>query len=468
MICTHYPVVIIGAGPAGMAAAITAAKYGIKVAVFDESPGPGGQIYRDVLTSALPDEVMDKDYHYGRNLANEFLQAEVDYFPNSSVWNIERNGTVGVMNAGTNHLVSADWLILATGAMERPVPFSGWTLPGVMHAGAGQIMLKQGGLAPHRKLVLAGSGPLLFLLASQYLKAGKRIEAIVETTGSGTIGKALRHLPNALRAAPYLLKGMSLMASIRRHGVRHVKQAEALTAIGENRVETVSFSSKGKEHRIESDWLLTHFGVIPNLAMTAVVGCEQYWDESQYCWRPVVDSAFNSSIGNIKVVGDLNGIYGAKAAEIEGQLAAIDVVYQEGKVSDRERIRMERAPRRALSTDTAIRPFLQALYPPHPGKKARLPEETVICRCEEVSVGEIREAVQNGVIGVNQLKAFTRCGMGACQGRQCGQATAQLVAGLTGRSVSEAGYFHPRVPLKPLTLGQMASANAPLNPHVQR
>ncbi len=461
MIDSHYPVVIVGAGPAGMAAAIAAAKYNIKVAVFDESPSPGGQIYRNVLTCSLSDEVMGKDYLYGANLVTTFLQADVDYFPGSSVWNIEKNGAIGVLNGGTSYLVNTDCLILATGAMERPVPFSGWTLPGVMHAGSGQIMLKQGGLAPHGKMVLAGTGPLLLLLASQYLKAGKRIEAIIDTTGKGSLVKALRHFPNALRAAPYLLKGLSLMAFIRRSGVKYFRQAVALTAKGKNRVESVSFRSNGKDCQIESDWLLTQFGVIPNSPMTALVGCEQYWDNSQYCWRPVVDSLFNSSIKNIKIIGDLNGIFGAKAAELEGQLAVIDLLAREEKISGRERSRMERRLRRALSADTAIRPLLQAFYPPYPANRERLSAETIICRCEEVSAGAIREAVRNGVTGVNQLKAFTRCGMGPCQGRQCGQAASQLVSQLTGRDVSEAGYFRPRSPLKPLTLGQMASANVP-------
>lgn len=465
MIESHYPVVIVGAGPAGMAAAMTAAKHNIKVALFDESSSPGGQIYRSVLTCSLPDEVMGKDYLYGKNLVTAFLEANVSYFPASSVWDVEKNGAIGVLNGGTSYRVNTECLILATGAMERPVPFSGWTLPGVMHAGAGQIMLKQGGLAPHGKLVLAGSGPLLLLLASQYLKAGKRIEAIVDTTPKGTLGKALRYLPNALRSAPYLLKGLGLMAYIRRSGVKYFQQAVALTANGNDRVESVSFRSKGKDYCIESDWLLTQFGVIPNSITAALVGCEQYWDNRQYCWRPVVDSFFNSSIRNIKIVGDLNGISGARAAEIEGQLAVTDLLAREEKISHREKSRIERRLRRALSTDTAIRPFLQALYPAYAENRKPLSAETIVCRCEEITAGAIRDAVQNGVTGVNQLKAFTRCGMGPCQGRQCGQAAAQLVSQLTGLGISETGYFHPRTPLKPLTLGQLASAKLPPIPH---
>ena len=179
----HYSVVVIGAGPAGMTAARELASRNIEVAVFDEQQQSGGQIYRHILNSPLDDPgILGKAYIQGQRLTENFINSKIHYFPNTSVWYLDNNRIMGVIKQGKNHQVSADKILIATGAQERPVPIPGWELPGVMSAGAGQILMKSAAMIPSDGVVLAGSGPLLLLLATQYLDAGVTITAIVDTT----------------------------------------------------------------------------------------------------------------------------------------------------------------------------------------------------------------------------------------------------------------------------------------------
>ena len=204
---------IIGAGPAGMAAAITARRHRLTVTVIDEQPAPGGQIFRSVTEPApLPTSVLGPDYHAGRTLAERFLACGADYRPGSLVWQ-EEKGTLDLSGPDGPQSLQAKRIILASGAMERPFPIPGWTLPGVMTAGAAQILLKTtASVAPGA--VFAGSGPLIYLIVAQYARAGVPVAALLDTTPRGARLKALRHLPDALTAPSYLRKGLGLLAEI--------------------------------------------------------------------------------------------------------------------------------------------------------------------------------------------------------------------------------------------------------------
>ena len=179
-------VAVVGAGPAGLAAAATAAELGLSVALLDEQAHPGGQIYRDVTRAGVDRlQVLGDDYAAGRALVERFTQSTARHVGGASVWNITRERVIHYLKDGRSQSITAGQVILCTGAMERPFPIPGWTLPGVMTAGAAQILLKSAGLAPAQPVVLAGCGPLLYLLAWQYLRAGVRIVAIVDTTQRG-------------------------------------------------------------------------------------------------------------------------------------------------------------------------------------------------------------------------------------------------------------------------------------------
>lgn len=453
----RYSLVVVGGGPAGMAAAQSASSHGLDVAVVDEQERPGGQIYRNVDDSPLPDPgVLGADYTRGQQVTSGFRNAGVDYYPGTAVWDIGPDGEICVMAAGANRSLHAGRIVLATGAQERPMPFPGWQLPGVMTAGAGQILLKSAAMVPSDGIVLAGSGPLLLLLAWQYMQAGVQIQAIVDTTPRDNLSRAASHLAGALGSPAHLLKGARLISAIRRANIPVYKQATTLEACGSESLEVLKFSCRGRNCELYTSTLLLHIGVIPQTYPAMVAGCDMRWDEDQLCWRPAVDQWGGSTVPGISVAGDGAGIVGARASELQGRLTGLQCAYELGAL-DRDRRGAASAPfRRSLEQQLRIRPFLDALY--RPCQEFLTPvDATMVCRCEEVSAGEIRNIARLGCQGPNQAKVFSRCGMGPCQGRQCGGTVAALIAQVQQRDPSDVGYYRARPPLKPITLGQMGS-----------
>ena len=454
----HYPLVIIGAGPAGMAAAAVAAEHGLECALLDEQPAPGGQIYRAM--ESIPDrraELLGAEYQRGRKLVSTLRESATEYSPDTQVWSLNPERELGLLQDGAPRMITADRVLLANGAMERPIPFPGWTLPGVMNAGAGQIMFKAHGIVPSDGVVLAGSGPLLLLLAWQYMHAGVEIQAILDLTPMHNHLRALPYLPRALLARHYLSKGLAYKKDLKQAGISTLHNVSDLQAEGSNHIEAIHFVHRDRRQRIETSLLLTHFGVIPHTQLARAAGCQHDWDRSQQCWRPRLDEWGNSSIDGIQIAGDSAGIGGARTAEHAGRLAALQSVHALGLISRPERDRLGRNDRKWMRDEQHIRPFLEAFF--HiPGKLLRVPEDdTVVCRCEEVTAGQIRHAVAEGQSDSNQVKFLTRCGMGPCQGRQCDLAISHIVAAAGGKDVAEGGHYRARPPVTPLTIGQLAS-----------
>lgn len=455
---SHYSLVIIGAGPAGLAAAAVAADHGIDVALFDEQSAPGGQIYRAM--ESVPEkrkDLLGTEYQHGGKLISAFRHSDVDYFPDTQVWSLSHKREIGLLQGDTPMVMSADQVLLANGAMERPVPFPGWTLPGVMYAGAGQIMYKAHGIVPSDGVVLAGSGPLLLLLAWQYLHAGVKIKSMLDLTPMHNHLRALPRLPRALLARHYLTKGLIYKKDLKQAGVSTLHNVADLRALGDGHLGSVSFRHRKRRQHIDTDLLLMHFGVIPNIHLSRAAGCRHDWYKHQQCWRPRLDSWGNSSIEGILIAGDGAGIGGARTAEHAGRLAALQALHALGKTTRVERDRLASNDRKWMREEMHIRPFLDAFF--HiPGQLLRVPDDdTIVCRCEEITAGEIRNAVADGHSDSNQVKFLTRAGMGACQGRQCGNAVSHIVADAGGKSVAEGGLYRGRHPVTPLSLGQLAS-----------
>jgi len=457
-----YDVAVIGAGPAGLAAATVAAEQGAATVLFDEQAEPGGQIYRGIASTPLRDPaVLGADYWHGAELLEPFRGSGAQYVPGAGVWSVTpvedapaAGYEVGLSIDGVAHLPRARTVILATGAQERPFPIPGWTLPGVMGAGAAQILLKTSGIVPSGRTLLAGCGPLLYLLAWQLQNAGVRITALLDTTPRGRLRGALRDAP-AFIASDYFAKGLSLMRQVRRH-VRIVRHVSALAALGDGRLEAVRFSVGERWEETSADLLLLHQGVVPNLNLPSAIGCAQEWDPTLHCFRPRTDAWGASSVQNVFVAGDGAGIQGALAAEHRGRIAALAALCALGRLDAAARDARARPHRRALERAVRGRRFFDAMFtPPH---AFRVPQdETIVCRCEEVTAREVREAVRVGCPGPNQLKAFLRCGMGPCQGRLCGLTVTDVIADARGVPPAEVGYYRLRFPVKPLTLGELAA-----------
>ncbi|SCZ06724.1 NAD(P)/FAD-dependent oxidoreductase [Microvirga guangxiensis] len=460
-----YDVIVVGAGPAGLSAATTLAGTKARTLLIDENQTPGGQIYRAItLAQPVDRQRMGEDYWRGRSIAEEFLRSGAEYAPATTAWSIQplqddpgrtAGHEVGLSSSGMARLIRAKQVVLATGALERPFPIPGWTLPGVMTAGAAQIALKTSGLVPSGKVVIAGTGPLLYLLAAQLIDAGAMVSAVLDTTPRENWHRAFRHAPGFL-VSPYLAKGLKLLKSVQRR-TRVIRWVSTLAAEGEGGLREIVWMTGGREQRMPADLLLLHQGVVPNVNFSNAAGCDHYWDEAQLTFRPQVDEWYASSVAGLSLAGDGVGIRGAEAAAIQGRIAGLGCASQLGLIAPVERDRLADPLRRSLARAMRGRRFLDELY--RPAKAFRVPQDqdTTVCRCEEISAGQIRASVNAGAGGPNQMKVFLRCGMGPCQGRLCGLTVTELIADERGTHPSEIGYYRLRFPIKPLKLRELAA-----------
>ncbi|WP_244808708.1 FAD-dependent oxidoreductase [Caballeronia zhejiangensis] len=455
-------VVVVGGGPAGMSAATRAARAGLHTVLIDEQGAVGGQIYRNIVqASAHRKEILGVDYMAGATIVDAFAASGARHVAGASVWQVTRERAVNYLQDGKVRTFDARAVILASGALERPFPIPGWTLPGVLTAGAAQILLKAAGEVPTAPPVLAGCGPLLYLLGWQYVRAGVPIRALVDTTRQEDRWRATRHVLSALRAWPFLKKGLQLIRTLREAGVPFFEAADDLRvesqtgADGVRRAAALSFSTHGRPQRIKADVILLHQGVVPNTQFTHALRASHRWDDAQLCFTPIVNAWGELDVKGIFVAGDGAGIGGAQAAAEQGTLAGLGVAAQLGAIDEATRDTEAASHRRALASVMRIRPFLDSLY--RPRDTNRIPaNDTVICRCEEVTAGELRKFVDLGCTGPNQAKSFGRCGMGPCQGRMCGLTVTEVIADARRVSPAAVGYFRIRPPIKPLTLGELA------------
>ena len=449
---------VIGAGPAGMAAAVAAAEHGVDVALFDEQEAPGGQIYRAVeRADAERFRILGPHYGEGRDLVSAFRASGARYHPGSTIWLIKPDLTLGVAAGEVLRYVQTKRILIATGALERPWPFPGWTLPGVMTAGAGQVMLKSAGAVPAGRVVLAGSGPLLLLVACQYLRAGVAIEAFLDFTRPGDYVRAAPHLPGALLAGAYLLEGLAMRRELAAARVAVHGGGGELAAEGRGKLEAVRFRAGGRLREIAADLLLVHEGVVPHTNMTLSIRADHRWVSRQACWRPVTDPWGNTSVAGVQVAGDGAGIDGARAAALSGHLAGLDVARALGRITTSERDRAAQASRKGLRRERRVRPFLETLFQPPPRHIPTLSDDVLVCRCEEVTAGRIRQAIGAGCHGANEVKYFTRAGMGPCQGRQCALTVSRLIADTASLPMEAVGTYRVRPPVKPVSMGQLAA-----------
>ena len=486
------PVVVVGAGPAGLGAAGALADAGVRVVLLDQQLTPGGQLYRGLqpTISAYRQQILGKDYSDGIDRLAVVAHPLIDYRPGATVWRIDEPAVVTYSRDGVATSLSGCDVIIATGALERPMPLPGWTLPGVTTAGAAQIMLKaHGGVASGA--VLAGSGPLLYLLAVQMIRAGTKPVALVETQTLKQQFAALRYLPAASRGIGQLMQGISYLAEIRRAGVprytaasqlsveallhqsatrgglqqdSEAHQDTPLTSVSGDQLR-FSFSHRGKTVSIPCAHVCLHQGVIPDTQLTRSLGLQHHWHTGQQCFVPTLNEQGLSSQPHVWVVGDGAVIAGGQAAWLKGAVMGATIARRMraaetgAQLSHNERSTTHPSATRvnkALIKALAPRRFIDALYPPD-NAITTLADTTVVCRCEEITAGAIRRYAANGCEGPNQLKAFSRCGMGPCQGRYCGLTVTRVLADYHGLTPDAVGSYRIRAPIKPVTLQELAS-----------
>ena len=440
------PVVIVGAGPAGISAARTLLDHGITPCLVDESPRGGGQIYRRQPSGFQ--RTARQVYGFEARKAQavhrtmDELAALIDYRPDTLVWNAE-DGRLDMLNNGRADSLEYAQVIVATGATDRILPVPGWTLPGVYSLGAAQIALKYQGCAIGERVVFCGSGPLLYLVAYQYAKAGAKVLAVLD---SAPLSAQCRALPALLRQPATLAKGMYYRAWLTAHGIA-VHQGAMLKQIdGDQRVRGIRFG----EQTLPCDAVAFAHALRSETQLADLLGCEFAWNPLNRAWLPQRDSAGRSSVEGVYLAGDGAGIMGADAAQMAGECAALALLEDTGVAVDPHR---RATLERQLARIQRFRQGLETAFPFPEHWAAQAPDELVLCRCEEVSVGEVRAVVDEGHWEINRVKAHCRVGMGRCQGRMCGLAAAEIVAERSGRDLPQIGRLRGQAPIKPLPFG---------------
>lgn len=457
----NMDLVVIGSGPAGLSAACAARACGLDVALVDEQAAPGGQLFRNIETPMGQALLDPAERAAGLALVQRFRESGATYFPETVVWGLEGTRLSCTRN-GKAETFSASRVIVAPGGMERPVPFPGWTLPGVMSAGGADILLRAGGTLSADKnapVVLAGNGPLLLLLAVHLLNAGVRIAAWLDTGCWPRRFMAGPLMPAGVLDMPYVLKGVGMAARILKGKVPMVRSVTNIRALGTDRLEKVRFDAAGTPRELEAAVLLRHEGIIPRTHILRSLHAAHKWDAVQRCWYPDATDSGRTSVPGVYVAGDSAYVHGGDASLLKGELAGIEVARDLGVLAEAEAAHRSAPLRSKLRKLRIARDFLRYVFAPNPNIFA-VPDDTLVCRCECVTAGDIRKAVAEGYGDVNEVKRVTRCGMGQCQGRMCGPALAEIVAAAQSKHPQDVGSLNIQQPFRPVTLEAYCDLNA--------
>lgn len=440
--------VIVGAGPAGVRAAEALVAQGLRPVVLDEAPRAGGQIYRQPPQGFQRSKQELYGFEHRKadavHRAMAALLPQVDYRPGSLVWNVDGK-TLDVLQDGVSMAVPYTHLILATGATDRVLPFPGWLTPGVYTLGGSQVALKYQGCAIGTRVVFMGTGPLLYLVAYQYAKAGAQVAAVLDTSRAADRRAAV---PGMLRAPGLLAKGLYYMAWLRAHGVPLRSGVRPVAVQGRERVTGLTYRQGARTHTVECDALAYGLALRSETQLASLAGCEFEFNTRDRNWTPRRDAAGRSSVPGVYVAGDGAAIAGADAAELAGERAALALLEDIDHPRDAQRARTLEAQ---LAANSRLRTALERAFPFPEDWAQGIADDTVVCRCEEVTAGTLRQAVNDTAAQeLNRLKALTRVGMGRCQGRMCGAAAAEVLAHACGRSPAEVGRLRNQPPVKPV------------------
>lgn len=458
-------ILVVGAGPAGLSAAAFAGGLGFDVTVLDENARPGGQYYRQSrLDGFLPETIVGPSQDAGRRLLEELDPARVRLCCDVAVWGTDGAGTLLYTRDGDNGRISAKAVILATGAHERVVPFPGWTLPGVMTAGAAQTLLKAQAILPGHHIVIAGSGPFLYPVATQLAAAGGRIKAVCE------LGRSRLWPLGVRRPYRYLAvyrEALGYLAKMRRHGLSVEFGSTVVKARGDSALREVTIARidgnmaemPGTRRTVAADTLLTSFGFVPNTQIARLLGCDLRWDENQQAHFAWADDRLQSSIPGIYVAGEVAGIGGHRVARAEGIVAAASAVEDLSSPLDGAGALTRRNAKRAQSAYRDFANHMAKTFALKPKLLDLAAPETLVCRCESVPRSEIEYHAKLWEGSRRAVKQNTRAGMGRCQGRICGYAVGQLVRRHTGDLTKPIVPDAARMPVKPLRLASSQPNN---------
>ena len=465
-----FELAVIGAGPGGMEATITAAGFGVRTVLIDSYPQPGGQYFMRIPSDFKVD-YENKTETAGRKLVNYVLKVPSLKILNCLVWGLfqEEDGSWLVALYGENapKYVRAKNLILSTGSYDTPVAFPGWTLPGVVTSGGTLVLLKNQRVAPGKRALISGTGPLLFSVAAHLIEAGVEVVALCEV--NHILPSGIKHAFTMLKQWDRLTEGAKYMKTILGAKTPYKIGWSVVEARGQDAVEQAVIAKMdkfghpipGTQKVFDVDLVVSGFTLTPNTGLPRMIDCEMSYQAGKGGWIPVRDADFQTSIPHVYVVGDGAGVGGAENARLEGKIAGTSVAKNTGFLSLSREKQIRQEIQSDLHQQHRFGDLLSDLFTPPAGLVSLLKDDTIICRCEEITLGEIKDAIQMGARSIGEVKMLTRTGMGNCQGRMCEHTVAAIIADqLAGEGVTreDVGYYSIRPPLHPLPQSFLADA----------
>lgn len=448
-------VAIVGAGPAGIAAALAAGEAGADVLVVDENPRAGGQIFRQGIEGAAPDrhELLHPPSHArGDELLARVRQSNLRRLPAATVF-AAAPGSLEVECRGEALAVRYERLVLCTGACDRVVPFPGWTLPGVLTAGAAQVLVRGYGVRPGARALVAGSGPLLLPAITSLVAAGCEVVAALE---SQPRWRLLRALPAVLLEGKRRREAAFYARMLRRHRVAlrfgwtvraaHAEHGE-LRAATIVRVRADGSPVAASARRLDVDLVCTGFGLVPAVELASLLGCAIDWNPVRGGWCVRHDPTMQTTLPGVYVAGETAGIGGADVAVAEGRLAGLAAAGAGDLV----------AAQRAARRERRCSDLLLSAFRPQPGLADLAEPDTLLCRCEDVTRAQVEDAAHLFGKDLRSVKMGTRAGMGPCQGRICAPIVDDLLARLC--STARRSCPNAQVPVKPVALDTMTTSD---------
>ena len=452
---TRTEIAVVGAGPAGMNAAVAAAEMGADVTLIDTYALPGGQYFRQLPPPFKARKTDDRQSQAAALIAR-LNRPDIKQMRNTRVWAVDDQLRLALQRPDGVQELQAQAVILAAGAYDRPAAFPGWTLPGVMSVGGAQTLVKAQRVLPGRKILVAGSGPLLLALGALLVWAGAEVTAVLEGSPGLTSFKPGR-VATLIGQSARLKEGLDYLRTLRGAGVAYRPGWGILRAEGADRVQGAVVARldrdwrpiSGSEQQIPCDTICIGYGFLPQTALSRLAGAQQIYQPQQGGWIPLRDERLQTTVPGLYAAGDGAGIGGAAQSAVEGRIAGMAAAHQVGGDSFKpEDLAKWLSPEwKRLSGEQRFQKLFGELFTPGPGLDDLVQDETVICRCEGVRLTAVREAVQMGAETVGAVKGLTRAGMGDCQGQICGRILAGQVARLCGKDVQEVGFFKVRPPV---------------------
>jgi thioredoxin reductase/bacterioferritin-associated ferredoxin len=377
------------------------------------------------------------------------------------VWGLFDGNELAFYRGEASQSVRYKKLIIAAGAYDRPVAFPGWTLPGVFTAGGAQTMVKTQRVLPGKRFLLAGTGPLQLALANQIADAGGEVAAIVD---AGHVQNWFRLGAAALGQWQLLSDALYYLWGIRKARIPLLRNHLIVEARGDGQVEEAVVAEVDRDWRpkggtrktIRVDTVCVGYGFVPSVELTRLAGCEHRYELPLGGWIPVRNHNMETSVPGVYAVGDCTGVAGSLVAIEEGRIAGISASCSLGHLPSRE-ARMSKEPSRSrLAGLMRLRKVLDDISVPRPGLFELAKEDTIVCRCEEITLGEVREALSRGATEMREVKRMTRMGMGPCQGRMCGPVMQEMIARERKVPPDSMGHLNPRPPVKPVPIAALA------------